>query len=265
MARLARGSAPAVVAAALAVAGCGTSSPSHTPHGSGGVQSSDVAASAAAVETTADPSIFPSTDTPIASASPALRAAWQPYRVTTIPSRHIFDNIPAMPPIQNDTNGQLSDAEAAEYEAAFFREAALEKWADGHGETFLRSQLLGSTLQNTPVDAALAAHQTLETPDCEFFPTAVSIWPVDDATRSFLAAQHSPTQGRNMLALNFAKCSAEATDRNGDRYQIYSFAGIDVTLLSGAVNKDRVLGSVFVADAGASCGSPGAPAQPCGR
>jgi len=53
---------------------------------------------------------------------------WDPYGVTIIPSRDVFDNMPPVPTVLNKTDGALTSDQVQQMGLAYYRTDALWGW-----------------------------------------------------------------------------------------------------------------------------------------
>jgi hypothetical protein len=248
-----------VVAYAARSSFAGTAPPSK-PH-SLSVPPVTLGAPAATPPMPLDPALFPEVDTPFAQASPQLQAAWAAYDVTIIPSRHVLDSVPQAPRIRNLTNGAVSDAEAQSLLRADLRANGYIGWMEAHDQVGFNHHLRGDSFIAGSASDAMKAHQPIEDPACDLYPSKAALVPVDEALRSFLAGRGFTTARSYALALTYAgPCTVTAMTPGGARVLSaippQGGTGIEV----GSVVRDPVLGDIWVAEAGRSC--PGGSTLP---
>ena len=108
--------------AVLALGGCSPTAPLTSPGKPSGSLTIPTPATAAVGATTVpNPSDWPDQDTPIGQASVQLQMVWDPYGVTVIPSRHVFDAIPPVPTVLDKTNGALTQSQVQQMGLALYR------------------------------------------------------------------------------------------------------------------------------------------------
>ena len=113
----------------LAVAGC-SSSPASAPSSSG------ASPSATASGRPGGPCASVVTTTPIGDVPAACAALWAPYGVTKVPPYDILseEHVPAAPPVQNMTDGAVSDATAQLWANASNRGSGWYEWAEANDQ-----------------------------------------------------------------------------------------------------------------------------------
>ena len=222
--------------------------------------------------------MYPAVSTPLSEAPSAMAAAWEALGIqTTIPGSDIFTKAPAMVPVVNHTGGVLSDADAQTIGVAIWREETLIQWAEAHDEpAFLAQTLLGAEGYNFLQPAAQAALAggpqtgggTVIDPDCDMFPTSITVWAHTGAVDDWLATAnfHISAPDVAILPFNEAGClltitvKGKTTTTPADPLAPH---GVDPVMFVGEVVDDPTVGPYFKAEASDSCLRPGAVLAMC--
>ena len=209
---------------------------------------------------------WPPQDTTFTQASAQLQQAWAAYGVTIIPSRHVFDNVPAVPTVLNKTNGALTQAQAQQMGLAYYRTDALWGWADAHDQTKLQLYLFNQGFLNTPAGQAEVAGQPVQDPPCALYPSGLVVTPVDPSVKAFEAESGYTVSSMYALVENYkTPCAITAITASGPK-TIASWAfGWSINLETGSVRDDPVLGLTYFAEADRACPQSGYPTAPPGE
>lgn len=250
----------------LAVLAVGACSPSHGGASATSSPSSTTipppATSSANSSALPNPSDWPDQDTPISQASAQLQTVWDPYGVTLIPSRHVFDSMPAVPAVLNKTNGALSAAQAQQIGVAYYRTDALWGWADAHDQMKLQLYLSNQGFLNGPSGQAESAGEPVTDPSCDLYPVKLAVVPVDQSIVSFEAGVGDTVTSQYALVEQYsAPCSVTATTAEGPQV-LESWQGPALILETGEARADPVLGLSWFAESARSCPSSGLPTLP---
>ena len=217
---------------------------------------------ATSVPTLAD---WPEQDTPFAQAPSQMQLAWAAYGVTLIPSRHVFDNMPAVPSVVNKTNGALTQAQVQQTGLAFYRSEALWGWAAANDQTKLQLYIGNEGFLNTPAGDAESKGEPVREPACDLYPTKLAVVPVDASIKSFLEHLGYTVSSAFALVENYkTPCSVTALTSTGEKMvQQWAF-GLNLGLEAGSEREDPVLGLVYVGEAARDCPESGYPTPPPG-
>ena len=248
----------------LAVLAVGACSPSHGGGSATSTPSSITIPPPSSADSSAlpNPSDWPAQDTPIAQASAQLQMVWDPYGVTLIPSRHVFDGVPAVPAVLNKTNGALPDAQAQQVALAYYRTDALWGWADAHDQMKLQLYLSNQGFLNGPSGQAESAGEPVTDPSCDLYPVKLAVVPVDQSIVSFEAGVGDTVTSAYALVEQYsAPCSVTATTAEGTQV-LESWQGPALILETEKARTDPVLGLSWFAESARSCPSSGLPTLP---
>lgn len=222
--------------------------------------------------------MYPPVDTPLSKAPAAMAAAWEALGIeTTIPGNDIFTKAPAMVPVINHTEGVLSDADAQAIGVAIWREDSLIQWAEANDEpAFIAQTLAGPESDNfllPAVQAALAGGPqtgggTVIDPDCDMFPTSITVWPHTAGVDDWLAVAgfHISAPDVAILPFNEADCLLTITVKGKTTTQPadpLAPHGVDRAIFVGEVADDPTVGPYFKVEASDSCLRPGAVLAMC--
>lgn len=209
---------------------------------------------------------WPKRDTPFAQAPSQMQLAWAAYGVTLIPSRHVFDNMPAVPTVVNKTNGALTQAQVQQTGLAFYRSEALWGWAAANDQTKLQLYLGNEGFLNTPAGAAESKGEPVRDPACELYPTQLAVVPVESSIKTFLEHFGYTVSSAFALVQNYkTPCSQSAVTTAGEKViQQWAF-GLDLQVETGSEREDPVLGLVYVGEAAHDCPENGFPTLPAGE
>ncbi len=211
---------------------------------------------------------YPAQDTPLDSAPLALVKVWAPTGVSIIPGLEIFKNIP-QPATLNNYDSALSASAFHTEVAEVLREAALQQWAEAKDQsnflTYLeaQSQVPGQMLLD------MAAHMPIVDPNCDVYPTSLSVFPTSPALLSFMQANNSSVSSRDNVVLSEGytppagqSCNVYAVSPSGNK-SIGSFSSPGITLSTGYVLTSVAVGPFYYIDAQGDCGTAGAPQAMC--
>jgi hypothetical protein len=237
-----------------------------------------VAATPSAVATPTAAGMYPAVDMPLNKAPEAMAAAWEALGIqTTIPGSDIFAKAPAMATVVNHTGGVPGDAEAEAIGVAIWREDTLIQWAEANDEpAFIAQTLAGPESSNfllPAVQAALAGGPqtgggTVIDPDCDMFPTSITVWPHTAGVDAWLAVAgfHISAPDVAILPFNEAGCLITITVKGKTTTQVadpLAPHGVDRAIFVGEVADDPTVGPYFKVEASDSCLRPGAVLVMC--
>lgn len=212
-----------------------------------------------------DASVWPQQDTPFAQAPAQLQQAWAAYGVTLIPSRHVFDNVPAVPSVVNKTNGALTQAQVQQTGLAFYRSEALWGWAAANDQMKLQLYLGNEGFLNTAAGAAENKGEAVQEPRCALYPSQLAVVPVDASIKSFLEHLGYTVSSAFALMQNYGTpCSVSARTSAGEQVIEQWAFGLDLQVETGSERDDPVLGLVYVGEAARDCPESGYPTPPPG-
>ena len=211
----------------------------------------------AAVPNAAD---WPQQDIPFAQASAQLQQAWAAYGVTIIPSRQVFDNVPAVPTVVNKTNGALTQAQAQQMGLAYYRTEALWGWAAAHNQMKLQLYLGNEGFLNTDIGAAERKGLAVQEPPCALYPIRLALVPADASITSFLKALGYTVSSPNALVQDYkTPCSVTAMTSAGTQNVHEWPLGLILDIETGSVRQDPVLGLAYFGEADRECPQSGYP------
>lgn len=231
-------------------------SPSFSPRSSARPTSA-----ASALPTLAPPALndFPDADTPIGSPDlPAtLRGIWQAYDVTLVPGRAVVSNAPPLPTVRNATNGAVSDTDVQLWVAAEMRTNQYIQWMAANDQTQFNRHLRSDAFLAGPIGQALARGERVTLPACDLYAASVAVVVVDQSIRDLLARRGESTTATDALVMRYAGPCA-VTGANGEVLLSIPPEG-GVTVETGAIRHDPVLGDIWYSDAGAECRAGASP------
>lgn len=188
---------------------------------------------------------LPDVVTPVAAAAPALRAAWAPYELTVIPAKTVTTDIPALPPLTNNTGGVVDQQTAELWERGVMRESAWVNFSWGNLQLDFQRHLSGG--QSFAIDQKLLADannggKPTMLP-CAVFPTSLTLQPVsakeqtnvtfaDRLQWEFVATYQRPCT----LQVGYANGTSGTVDLPG------------TLVLYGSFREDPMLGDIWFSD-----------------
>jgi hypothetical protein len=206
-----------------------------------------------------NPSDWPEQDTPISQASTQLQMAWDPYGVSIIPSRHVFDSIPAVPTVLNETSGALTQAQVQQMGLAFYRTDALWGWADAHDQMKFQLYLSNQGFMNSAPGRAESQGQPVNDPSCDLYPVDLAVVPVDQSVVSFEAGWGYQVSAHYALVERYkGPCSVTASTSSGPQILV-SWQWPALILETGTSRTDSVLGWVWFAESARTCPASNMP------
>lgn len=254
-----RGLLTALAALVLSAAACSSSHPTTSPTRNSSAFAIPTPDSAGGATSLPNPSDWPEQDTPIAQASVQLQMAWDPYGVTIIPSRHVFDSVPAVPTVLDKTNGALTQAQAQQMGLAFSRTDALWGWADAHDQMKLELYLSNQGFMNSAPGRAESQGEPVNDPACDLYPVDLAVVPVDQSVVSFEAGWGYRVSARYALVEQYkAPCSVTASTSSGPQVLV-SWQWPALILETGTGRTDSVLGWVWFAESARTCPASNMP------
>ncbi len=157
----------------------------------------------------------------------------------------------------------LSNADAQAIGVAIWREDTLIQWAEANDEPALIAQtLVGAESYNfllQAVQAALAGGPqtgggTVIDPDCDMFPTSITVWPHTAAVDAWLADVnfHISAPDVAVLPFNEAGCLITITVKGKTTTQVADTLaphGVDPVMFVGEVADDAIVGPYFKIEA----------------
>ena len=247
-----------LVVMAVALAACGSPSPSRTPSPTA-VPSATTRPSAAAG---ACASVI--TTTPIEQVPAACAALWAPYGVTKVPPANLTDATPVTKTVVNATQGAASDADVGQWILASNRDSVWYRWAEANDQPRLLS-FLGSPSLNPPAEIkALAGGEAVNQPDCALFPSKVTVFPITAAGSSFFHGLGETVTSSFVFVGRYpGPCAVTASSASGATQTLASYPSDSVTFFAGSVRADPLLGSVLFYDGAGNCSDLNAPTNWC--
>jgi hypothetical protein len=245
-----------VALSGVVLAGCSSSAPSPRPSGS---PSSSPSASLAS-----GPCASVHVTTAIEQAPAACAALWSPYQVTKVPPPDILqqEHIPAAPPVRNVTNGAISDAVAQHWADANNADSGWFKWAEANGQLAFLAHLAGPDVILPADSAALAQGASISQPDCNLYPTMITLAPIGADGVAYFTRKGLPTDNQFVLiqlVTITAPCNAIASYPDGHQSPIPALQQTTTVFAAGKLQSDHVLGDIWFSDAGGGCSDPTGP------
>ena len=251
----------------MVLAGCSSTSTSSvsttTPsvHASG----SPVAPGAPAANAGPDLSLFPAVATPFDQAPAALQTAWGGLgAISIIPGKDVFNSMPAVPTLANQTDGAVPDSDAQAWAVSLYREGALSIFAEAHGDAALLGVVQSEFATNVDVENTLTQGGTVSDPPCDQYPTRLVLRPVSEADRTFfMNAQQGVGSAKYIFVATYSATGTCATTGtlNGRTSTLYSFDNSVAVFLPGDPRDLGPLGTMFYVEALGPCQKAGAPAD----
>ena len=248
-----------VLSAAACVVGCAQPSPVRS-HPRGQVASQVVLHRAAGP----GPCATVTTTTPLADVPPQCAAEWARYAVTMVPPAHLTDTTPRAPDVVNETRGAVSDADAQAWALAANASSTWYRWADAHGQVSLLGRLQSLRLYSGVELQALAEGDVVTLPDCDIFPSAYTLFPMDAGAARFFRGLGEDPRGGYVLAADFpGPCVVSARTPAGQARTLAVYPSAGRSLFAGHLRQDPLLGAVWFVDGAGTCDDLGAPAAWC--
>lgn len=227
--------------------------------------------------THASPAISPSmgpcasltTTTSIDEVPVACAALWAPYNVTKVPPPNILqlEHVPPAPKVVNRTNGAVSDATAQLWANAANANSGWLKWAEAYDQPGFLIHLTGPELISKSESSALASGATISLPDCDLYPTSYVVFVVGPDGLAYFQRKGLPADDPTVLVATYeGPCASKALYPDGHTETIIDDSAPTIAFVPGRLRNDQLLGAIWYADAGGSCGDAAGPPQEwCGR
>ena len=199
------------------------------------------------------------TTTPLAKAPQACQELWTPMGVTEVPPMNLFDHLPAIPPVINDTNGAVSESNAHTWALAYFRTQVLWQWAERYSQISFFSKLASPAELPQQEANVLGNGSYIQDPACDTFPTSLRLVPVTSANAVFFETVSGMTTSSKYALLstlspvNGHNCVVYAVTDAGLRSPYSSFSTPLVVIEAGSLETNSVLGNIWSSDAITSC------------
>jgi hypothetical protein len=171
-----------------------------------------------------------------------------------------------VPAVKNGTNGALTDAQAQAMVAAFWKANAIYQWGANKDELALVVHLNSENLFVGPELEALGNGVPVQDPNCDVYPSAVTVLPMSPPFTSWLAQNNQSVKATYALFITVGApggCTVTQTVNGKTTPLLPSFTTAKL-LVPGSVLHDPALGDVFYSEAQAACTQRGAPASLCG-
>jgi hypothetical protein len=217
--------------------------------------------------------MYPSVDTLVSAAPLTIGEAWTALDIRkTIPGSDSFIKVPPMPTVINKTNGTVSDADAQAMVVALWREDTLIQWAEANDENdFILNTLVGPEEDNFLVpdaEAALSEGGSVVDPDCDMFPTSVTLWPHTSAVDTWMTDANEQSAAPDVLIVPFSEANCRLTitvhgKTTTEAADTLAPHGNDRVLFVGEVVDDATIGPYFKIEASTSCLRPKAVSAMC--
>ena len=197
--------------------------------------------------------------TPLAKVPAACQSLWTPYGVSEVPPMNLFDHIPALAPATNGTNGAVSNSELHTWELAFYRDQALFQWAERYSQVGFFNKIEAPSVLSQSEATTLGSGSYIEDPQCDIFPTSISLVRVSKSDASFLEViSGSTTTSTYALNAKFdppssGSCAGNVVDKSGKSSVYFTFSNPEIEIEAGAVQSDPVLGKVWFPTAATTC------------
>jgi len=209
------------------------------------------------------------TTTSIDQVPTVCAALWAPYDVTKVPPPDILqqEHVPPAPHVVNRTNGAVSDAEAQLWADAANWNSGWLKWAEANDQPGLLIHLTGPSVISPMENDALSKGATIALPACDLYPATYALFGNAADGNAYFRRKGLATDSAYLLVATYpGPCSSIATYPDGHTATIIDDTGPTTAFIPGKLRSDRVLGSVWYADAGGSCNdAAGPPPEWCGR
>lgn len=181
-----------------------------------------------------------------------------------MPPANLTDLTPTPPPVANQTNGAVSDADAASWALASNRGSVWYRWSEANDQPKLLARIGKISLLPTPELQILNTNGTVSQPDCAIFPMKVAAFDVGPDGILFFSSLGQDIRSGVVFVDRFpGPCSITATSASGQVQTIASYPTAGVTFFAGHLVDDALLGEVWFTDGAGNCEQRGAPSAWC--
>jgi hypothetical protein len=208
--------------------------------------------------------------TSIADVPPACAELWEPYDVSEVPPDDILqeEHVPPAPPVQNMTDGAVSDATAQMWADANNRGSGWYAWADANDQPAFLLRIGAANLINNPTEqSVLGGGGHIIQPACNLYPSANSLFKIDADGSAFFSRQHLAPSDLYVIVIRTANgpCAETLVYTDGNTSTLIDFTSAETVFVAGRLISDPLLGPIWYTDGGGSCMDAGAPSEWCGR
>ena len=243
---------------AVALAACGSPTPSRT--------SSPTAAPTATPRPSAAAGACASvmTTTPIEQVPAACAALWAPYGVTKVPPANLTDGTPVPTTVVNGTKGAVADADAQKWALAVNRTGVWLRWSEANDQFQLTTHLESPQVVNGIVDAAMRRGTRVTDPDCDLFAQRYLLVANDVQGTSFFSSFGQSIRDMYVFIERYpGPCAITVDSQSGSTQTLLATPVALSSISAGNVLDDPVLGDIWFGDGAALCTTRGAPTAWC--
>lgn len=245
----------------VALSACGSPSPSRTasptPTATPTPRPSAATGACASVTTT----------TPIEQVPAACAALWAPYGVTKVPPANLTDSTPVPPTVINGTNGAVSDADARALALAANTTGVWLRWSEANSQYQLTRHIESAQVVNASIEQLLRQGTKVVDPDCDLFADKYEVFAMSPEGSAFFQSFGQATDHDAVVLVEYypGPCAIEEQPSGGSLRTLVATPSAVVSVATGSVHHDPVLGAIWFADGAAFCSSRGAPNAWCNR
>ncbi|MBV8302216.1 MAG: hypothetical protein JOY68_09885 [Candidatus Dormibacteraeota bacterium] len=178
------------------------------------------------------------------------------------------EHVPAAPPVQNMTDGAVSDETAQLWANASNRGSGWYEWAEANDQPEFLLHLLGPAVVGTPQEqTVLSSGGHILQPACNLYPARNSLFKIELQGEHFFAARGLHLTDSYVLVIQTTPgpCSETLVQADGTQQTVLDYSGTTIAFEPGTYRTDPLLGSLWYTDGGGNCQDAGAPAEWCGR
>ncbi len=199
------------------------------------------------------------TTTPLSKVPSACQTLWTPYGVSDVPPMNLFDHLPQVPNVTNNTNGTISNSTARSWSVALFRGQALWQWAERYDQVAFFQRIASPSELPQSEATLLGSGISIVDPNCDLFASSLKLEPISAADASFFEVISGMTTTAKYAfvatldAPSNGNCVTYGIDQSGKKSDYFSFSSPVVLLEAGHFRRDSVLGVIWNSDADTNC------------
>jgi hypothetical protein len=161
------------------------------------------------------------------------------------------------PDIANDSGGAFDDAQAQALGTAMMRTQVLAGWANEHVQLIPLAHMMAASFLLGDSGVALAEGDAVHTPDCDIYPTELSVRAPNTTLVLAFKQRNLPVRDGDLpVVISFdGPCTLTATTPSGETRTLETEPASRIVVLVHPVD-DPVVGRVAFLDVGTSCTDP---------
>ncbi|MBV8527559.1 MAG: hypothetical protein JOZ75_04530 [Candidatus Dormibacteraeota bacterium] len=179
-----------------------------------------------------------------------------------------LEHVPPGPPVDNRTNGAVSNADAQAWVNAGNRESGWFEWAEASGQLPFLAHISAESLLNPAERTALDAGATIDQPACNLYPAAAALFPIGADGLAYFGSGTLNVNDKYVIVAQFpSPCSPGVAKYPDGHLATLNEPFVSSTaFIPGQIVHDLVLGDIWYSDGGGNCNDPkGPPPEWCAR